>query len=117
MWVITVRVAARALDGMYGRYATGIPVRIERSDNDGWVPIASGETGADGFVSAWADEEFGRGVHRVIFDSSHYFAGLGLVSAYAEIAVTFLVRDEDDNFLIQAVQSPHSYYVYFGAHS
>lgn len=112
-----MRVAARALDGMYGRYATGVPVRIERRDNGRWAPVSAGETGADGFVAGWADEEFGRGMHRIVFDSSQYYAGLGMVSAYAEIAVTFLVRDEDDSFLVQAVQSPHSYYVYFGAHS
>lgn len=106
-------VSARAIDGVYGRPAAGVPAHLERLDDRSWESVARVETDANGEISAWADWPFRPGTHRIVFDSDHYFAGLGLAAAYSDIAVAFRLRDESDTCIIQVVLAPSSYVMHF----
>lgn len=106
-------VSARAMDGVYGRPAAGVPACLERLSDDAWEPVARGETDADGKITAWADWSFSPGAHRILFDSDRYFAGLGLAAAYPDIAVAFRIRDGSDSCVIQVVLAPSSYAMNF----
>ncbi|GAA5191275.1 hypothetical protein GCM10023322_48280 [Rugosimonospora acidiphila] len=111
-----MNVSARALDGMYGRSAAGVPARIERVTDGGWMPVAFGETDADGFIVDWSENKFERTAHRIIFDSDRYFAGQGVKAAYPEVSATFRIADDYDTYQIQVVLCPASYTMYFGTH-
>lgn len=106
-------VSARALDGVHGRSAAGIRARLDRLGDDGWEPVARGETDADGAITTWLDLPLVRGTHRIVFDSGRYFAGLGVVAAYPEIAVAFRIDDTGSTCRIQLVLGPSSYSMHF----
>jgi 5-hydroxyisourate hydrolase len=106
-------VCARALDGVYGRSAAGVRARLEHLGDDGWEPVAHGETDADGTIAVWRDRPFRQGAHRIVFDSDYYFAALGMAAAYPEIAVAFQIRDESELCQIRLVLAPASYATHF----
>ncbi|WP_067182540.1 hydroxyisourate hydrolase [Microtetraspora niveoalba] len=109
MWI-----TAQALDSMYGRPAAGVRALLERAEDPGWRAVASAETDSDGDILEWQGANFERGLYRLVFDSDHYFAGLGISAAYPEIAVMFRVLDEAESYKIQVTLSPYSYSTYFG---
>lgn len=106
-------IAAQALDGVYGRSASGLRARLERSDNGGWLAVGKVESDDDGYISQWADEKLERGLYRLVFDSDHYFSGLGVTAAYPEITVVFRVEGDDDPCSVQIILAPYSYSTYF----
>lgn len=106
-------VSARALDGVHGRSAAGIRARLDRLGDHGWEPVAHGETDADGAITTWLALPSVRGTHRIVFDSGRYFAGLGVVAAYPEIAVAFRIDDTGSSCRIQLVLGPSSYSMHF----
>ena len=107
-------VSAQALDGVFGRPAAGIRARLERADNGGWEPVGAAESDADGQIDDWVAERLEKGHYRIVFDSDHYFTGLGVGSAYPEVAVTFRVQYGQDTCQVQVLLTPHSYSMYFG---
>jgi 5-hydroxyisourate hydrolase len=107
-------VSAQALDGVYGRPAAGVRARLEERRGSDWSQIADAETDADGNISDFADGALRRGPYRIVFDSDHYFSGLGVSAAYPEIAVVFRVRTEPHTCQIQVLMTPYSYSMYFG---
>ncbi|MEU1681233.1 hydroxyisourate hydrolase [Micromonospora zamorensis] len=107
-------VSAQALDGVFGRPAAGIRARLERASDGGWKPVADAESDPEGHIDDWAAELLERGPYRIVFDSDHYFSGLGVSAAYPEIAVTFRVQDESDTCQVQVLLTPYSYSMYFG---
>lgn len=107
-------VSAQALDGVFGRPAAGIRARLERAGAVGWVVMGDAESDAEGHITDWADQPLEKGPYRIVFDSDHYFSGLGVGTAYPEIAVTFRVQDGADTCQVQVLLTPHSYSMYFG---
>jgi 5-hydroxyisourate hydrolase len=114
MGVLEMRITVQALDSMYGRPAAGVHARLERLADPDWRAVVSAETAGDGYILEWQGANFERGLYRLVFDSDHYFVGLGISAAYPEIAVMFRVLDEADSYKIQVTLSPYSYSTYFG---
>lgn len=106
-------VSVRALDGVHGRPAAGLRVHFER-DDDGWLPIATEETDADGRISAWIEAVLRRGEYRLLLDSDRYFVALGTVAAYPCVSAAFRVAHEPDTCRVEVVLAPSSYTVYIG---
>jgi 5-hydroxyisourate hydrolase len=107
-------VSAQALDGVYGRPAVGVRARLEQSVDGHWSGIAEAETDTNGNIVDFADGVLRRGPYRIVFDSDHYYSGLGVSAAYPEIAVVFRVRAEPHTCQIQVLMTPYSYSMYFG---
>jgi len=100
-------ITAQALDGVYGCSAAGVPARLGRLTDGGWDAVTQAETDAEGRIDGWRDERLERGLYRIVFDSDHYFAGLGVFAAYPEIIVMFRMREETDSYQIQVLLSPY----------
>ncbi|MEO3867457.1 hydroxyisourate hydrolase [Nonomuraea sp. B12E4] len=113
-------IAVQALDSVYGRSAAGIRARLEHAGLSGWRVQAEAETDEDGYVKAWRERAFARGLYRIIFDSDRYFVTLGLSAAYPEISVMFRMQDDSGpdeiRIRLQLLLSPHAYSTYFGSH-
>jgi 5-hydroxyisourate hydrolase len=76
-----------------------------------WVPVESGETGADGrhrFAAAT-----GPGVYRLVFGTGDYFAARGVATFYPEVTVTFTVSD--GHYHVPLLLSPFAYSTYRGS--
>ncbi|GAA3425944.1 hydroxyisourate hydrolase [Streptosporangium sandarakinum] len=108
-------IAIQTLDGVYGRPAASVRIRLECADGGHWNPDAKAETDHEGRVQDWKGRRFERGVYRLILESDRYFVGLGLTAAYSEIVVLFRMHDETDSYQIQVQLSPYSYSTYFGS--
>ncbi|MGW4423891.1 hydroxyisourate hydrolase [Streptosporangium sp. NPDC004631] len=107
-------IATQALDGVYGRSAAGVRVRLERAAGTDWQSVSEAETDVNGNVKEWADEYMERGLYRLVLATDYYFAGLGMTVPYPEITVVFRMHDERTPYHIQVVLTPHSYSTYFG---
>jgi 5-hydroxyisourate hydrolase len=112
-----MKITAQALDGVYGRSASGVPARLERSESGSWRVVARATTDADGCIRKWQDQKLNPGVYRIVFDSDHYFASLGLVAIYPEVTTMFRMLDEINSCQIHVLLSPYCYSTYFGSHS
>ncbi|NRQ35158.1 hydroxyisourate hydrolase [Nonomuraea sp. NN258] len=104
----------QALDSIHGRSVAGMRVGLEVRDQS-WSIVAKAKTDRRGSVREWDAHRLPRGLYRVVFDSDHYFAGLGLTAAYPEINVLFRICDEGDSYRIHVLISPYSYSIFCGS--
>ncbi|MDF5756773.1 hydroxyisourate hydrolase [Spongiactinospora sp. TRM90649] len=100
--------STHVLDASIGRPAEGIAVRLESRDG----VIDERRTDAEGRVGGWKP---GRGVHRLVFETGHYFAGRGMETFYPEATVTFTVADPDAHYHVPLLLSPFAYTTYRGS--
>jgi 5-hydroxyisourate hydrolase len=103
-----VSLSTHVLDTARGAPAAGVPVRHERRDGGGWVPVAEGATDADGRVTGWSA---GPGVHRLVFDTAAY---LGEDAFYPSATIEFRVADERHHH-VPLLLSPFGYTTYRGS--
>lgn len=109
-----MRISARVLDGTYGKCAVGVRAYLACANGDGWTSVAVSETNGNGCIEDWDGWHLERGLYRIVFDSDSYFAGLGAVTAYPEVAVIFRMQEESARYQVQITISPYSYSTYFG---
>lgn len=109
-----MRILVQVLDGTYGKPAVGVRADLARANDGGWIVVAKAETNRDGCVKDWDKRYLDRGLYRIVFDSDSYFAGLGAISAYPEVAVSFRILEEALAFQLQLTLAPYSYQTYFG---
>ncbi|GAB2608788.1 5-hydroxyisourate hydrolase [Paractinoplanes abujensis] len=107
-------VSAQALDGVYGKPAAGMKARLEQAVDGRWSHIADAETDANGAIDNFVRGRLARGPYRIVFDTDHYFSGMGIGAAYPEITVVFRVRGEPHTCQVQVLMTPYSYSMYFG---
>lgn len=82
-------ISVQVLDGMQGRPAPGVLVRLESHDASRWNVVASGVTSDDGRLPALDCYDVGHGRHQLVIGPSGYFAGLGIMAHYREFAAEF----------------------------
>jgi 5-hydroxyisourate hydrolase len=110
-----MRIVAQALDGTYGKSAAGVRAHLAKASGGRWVTVAEAVTGSNGSIEDWDTWRLENGLYRILFDSDSYFAGLGTIAAYPEVAVMFRLRDSADSFHVQLTLCPYSYSTYFGS--
>lgn len=98
------------LDTSRGRPAAGVAVRLETRRDNGWQPVAEGETNADGRLSGW--DTAGPGVYRLVFGTGGY---LGPDAFYPEVVVAFRVGDASEHYHVPLLISPFGYSTYRGS--
>lgn len=108
-------ITTHVLDAARGRPAAGVPVVLERRTGDAWQPLADGLTDHDGRCGDLTPGPLGSGVHRLVFDTSAYFAASNQRTFYPEVAVTFDVADVDQHYHVPLLLSPFSYTTYRGS--
>ena len=105
--------STHVLDAAEGRPAAGVPVRLERSVGDGWVPVADGLTDGDGRLAGWVDSSLlAAGLHRLVFDTGAY---LGPSAFYPQVVVSFVITDPDRHYHLPLLLSPFAYSTYRGS--
>ncbi|WP_026341309.1 hydroxyisourate hydrolase [Actinomadura atramentaria] len=110
-------VSTHVLDSRSGRPAAGLPVRLDRYENDTWEAVAEGATGADGRWSASPGDAGGAtppGTYRLRFGSGAYFAERGEPTFYPEIAVLFAAPDDGEHHHVPLSLGAFGYSTYRG---
>jgi 5-hydroxyisourate hydrolase len=110
-------ISTHVLDLSQGRPATGVAVRLERRDGDGWTELSRSVTDADGRVqSALSTGEGLRvGSYRLCFETGAYFRETGTNCFHPYIVVAFEVLDSAQDYHVPLLISPYSYSTYRGS--
>jgi 5-hydroxyisourate hydrolase len=111
------RISTHILDLVYGKPASGVPVRLEKQSDGDWKLLNSHVTDEDGRCAQLLgeDEEMSAGVYRLIFDTGSYYAQKQINSLYPVVEVTFQARDGESHFHIALLLSPNGYTTYRGS--
>jgi len=109
-------ITTHVLDTARGRPAAGLRVTLEARQGDGWAPLGSGVTDADGRVPGLvASGTLRAGVHRVSFATGEWFQAEGLEGFYPEVQVICEIRDPAAHHHIPLLLSPYGYSTYRGS--
>jgi 5-hydroxyisourate hydrolase len=109
-----MNVRAQILDATYGKAATGVRARLTRAGDSDWITVGNAETNSDGCIEDWQDRTLPSGLYRIICDSKSYFAMLGGMPMYMEVALLFRITDEPITLHVLLILSPNFYSVYIG---
>jgi 5-hydroxyisourate hydrolase len=102
--------STHVLDSARGEPASGVPVRLERSDSGEWAAVATATTDGDGRVRDLGQPAPGR--HRLVFDTAAY---LGPGAFFPEVVVVFEVTDPGRHLHVPLLLSPFGYTTYRGS--
>jgi 5-hydroxyisourate hydrolase len=111
-------ITTHVLDTAAGRPAAGVPVTLEsRGEGGDWHALGRGATDADGRLRDLLpdDFDFKEGEYRLTFDTASYFAPRGVESFYAQVVVSFVVRDAGAHYHVPLLLSPFGYTTYRGS--
>jgi hydroxyisourate hydrolase len=100
--------STHVLDTGRGEPAVGVPVRLERDHDGGWVAVASGSTDGDGRLRDWVPAaEWRAGTYRLVFATAGPF--------FPEVVVVFRVTEPDRHYHVPLLLSPYGYTTYRGS--
>jgi 5-hydroxyisourate hydrolase len=111
-------ITTHVLDTAAGRPAAGVPVSLEARDDGGvWREVGRGRTDADGRLRDLLPPDFAlrEGAYRLTFDVASYFGARGVEGFYAEVSVSFLVREAGAHYHVPLLLSPYGYSTYRGS--
>jgi hydroxyisourate hydrolase len=102
--------STHVLDTALGEPAAGVPVRLERANDGGWVAVAAGVTDADGRLRDWVPaEHWHAGTYRLVFDTAARSA------FFPEVTVVFFVAEPSRHHHVPLLLSPYGYSTYRGS--
>jgi 5-hydroxyisourate hydrolase len=107
------KITTHVLDGVLGKPAAAIAVRMERQDGAAWILLRESVTDADGRcrdLAPIADA----GIYRLTFATGSYFSIQGRASIYPEIAIIFAC-DGESHYHLPLLLSDNSYTTYRGS--
>jgi 5-hydroxyisourate hydrolase len=109
-------ISTHVLDISKGRPAHGVPVVLERKEEEFWRSIKSAKTDADGRVKDLVPEgKLVAGTYRITFDTGTYYAAENVEGFYPEAAIVFVVRDAEAHYHVPLLLSPFGYSTYRGS--
>jgi 5-hydroxyisourate hydrolase len=112
------RISTHILDLVYGKPASGMPVRLEKQNSGGdWRLLTSAHSDQNGRCTQLLPEgeDLSAGVYRLIFDTGSYFARQKVDALYPVVEVTFQAREGESHFHIPLLLSPNGYSTYRGS--
>jgi 5-hydroxyisourate hydrolase len=102
--------STHVLDTSLGEPIAGVPVRLEREMDGGWVEIAAGVTDPDGRLTGWVPaERWHAGTHRLVFDTAAHSV------FFPEISVVFFLAEPARHHHVPLLLSPYGYSTYRGS--
>ena len=105
--------STHVLDTGLGEPAAGVPVRLERAHDGGWLEISAGTTDGDGRLRDWVpDTVWGAGRYRLVFDTAAY---LGPDAFFPEVSVVFTISEPRRHHHVPLLLSPYGYTTYRGS--
>jgi len=108
-------VTTHVLDTSSGRPASGIEVRLDTRDGEGWRELGRERTDADGRARLLGEGHLELGIFRLLFATGEYFRRLGIESFHPEVTVAFRVADAADHHHVPLLLSPFGYTTYRGS--
>jgi 5-hydroxyisourate hydrolase len=108
-------ITTHVLDTARGVPAPGIPVRLERKQEEKWVRVAIGVTDAEGRVTKLLPAGYPllAGTYRLTFFTEDFF--IATPSFYGEIPIEFHVTDEAAHYHVPLLLSPFGYSTFRGS--
>lgn len=103
------------LDTARGVPASGVPLRLEISDGEGWREVGSGVTDGDGRCAGLMEGPLKRTVYRMTFETDVYWGQHGEVGFYPYAQIVFRVLDPEDHHHVPLLLSPFGYSTYRGS--
>lgn len=108
--------STHVLDTARGRPAAGVEVRCEWRHGDGWEPLTTRRTDADGRIGDLVERGSLRaGVHRLTFGTGAYADEQGGTSFWPEVTIVFEVTAPDEHHHVPLLLSPFGYSTYRGS--
>jgi 5-hydroxyisourate hydrolase len=109
------RITSHVLDTSSGRPASGLSVKLERSDSAGTAPVASATTDADGRIPDWNPAGIAAGRYRLVFETGAWFRAAGRETLYPEVVIEFEVQDGVPHYHLPLLLAPFGYSTYRGS--
>jgi 5-hydroxyisourate hydrolase len=109
-------ITTHVLDTAHGKPAAGVPILLERFDEDHWWILGRGSTDEDGRLRDLLPEgaPLVAGRYRLTFDTGAYFRSRGQSAFYPEVAVVFAVAAGEHHH-VPLLLSPFGYSTYRGS--
>ena len=108
-------ISVQVLDTVHGRPASGVALRLERSNGRDSVVVDTAVTDESGRVGAADWEDPGAGSFRLVVDARRFYALLGLNNAHGELTISFDVRTAALEQHIPILLAPFGYSTYIGS--
>ena len=109
-------ITTHVLDTALGKPAAGIPITLEKLNNEGWQTLASGITNADGRISDLITaDSFEIGTYKMTFMTERYCKTAGFDTFYPYVPVVFEIEDTDQHYHVPLLLSPFGYSTYRGS--
>lgn len=102
-------ITTHVLDTAQGKPASGIPVRLELREPQGWTPVGDGVTDADGRLRTLVKSPLRAGTYRLTFETRARSA------FFPEVSITFEVADASAHYHLPLLLSPFGYSTYRGS--
>ena len=104
------------LDLQTGQPTAGVTVTLEQPSQDGWRPLASGVTNAQGRIAEMypADQTMQAGDYRIVFKTGEHYARLKQDTFFPEIPVQFHVEKTGQHDHIPLLLSLFGFSTYRG---
>ena len=110
-------VSTHVLDTARGCPAEGVPVVLERNDEEKWQPVGRGTTDGSGrlkdLVPAAVDVK--AGLYRLRFDTRAYFDRHRIRGFFPDVVVTFEILESGGHYHVPLLLSPFGYSTYRGS--
>ena len=111
--------STHVLDAALGRPAQGVHVVLLELAEQTWIPVAEGQTDADGRLRprphTGGELELRPSVYRIDFDTGAYFRKTGQAGFYPQVSITFEVTDAAAHHHVPLLLSPFAYSTYRGS--
>jgi 5-hydroxyisourate hydrolase len=109
-------ISTHVLDTSLGRPASGVPVTLERFQDDqaGFQQIGGGTTNDDGRVACLVDQ-LQPGRYRLTFATASYFAARRIQGFYPRVDIVFDVTAADEHYHVPLLLSPFGFSTYRGS--
>jgi hydroxyisourate hydrolase len=105
-----VTLSTHVLDTGLGEPAAGVPVRLDRQHDGGWLELTRALTDVDGRVrDLVAADDWHAGTYRLTFDTAARSV------FFPEVAVVFFVAEPSRHHHVPLLLSPYGYSTYRGS--
>lgn len=111
-------ISTHVLDTSVGRPAAGVPIVLERKDDQGdWKELNRATTNADGRVADLlpAGTRLAAGLYRLTFGTGTYFKKRKADGFYPHVTIVFQVDDAKQHYHVPLLLSPFGYSTYRGS--
>lgn len=108
-------ITTHILDTALGKPAAGVTMILEQADAEGWQPVATGVTNADGRVSDLTPQALPAGHYRLTAKIGDYFAADGRETLYVSAQIDFVLPTTGSHYHLPFLISPWSWSTYRGS--